>query len=243
MAEFKLHDLASAEKALRRALELDPRSGSVLYNLGVVSLELKKPREALGFLKTASEIGPQNAALAINLVRAHLDNGLQDEALSSLKLAPNLPDIPYSLAVSYFIADDFDQAAEYVSQAIRLDPKDDRALFLLGISLFARNKLQEGQKYLGQAIRLKPRNPFYQCFEGMLLASDGQDATAEQRFYNVLAIDPSYALAHYQLARLYRVSDAWLVQRHSFWPREPLRMRSGEECRSGGFCGCMYDLT
>ena len=45
------------------------------------------------------------------------------------------------------------------------------------------------------------------------------------------------------LARLYRVSDGRLVQPRNFWPREPLALRSGQGCRSGGFCACMYDLT
>jgi Flp pilus assembly protein TadD len=44
MAEFNLHNLAAAEKALRPALELDPRGASVLYNLGVLLLEENKPR-------------------------------------------------------------------------------------------------------------------------------------------------------------------------------------------------------
>jgi Tfp pilus assembly protein PilF len=37
----------------------------------------------------------------------------------------------------------------------------------------------------------------------MLLTSDSRDAAAEQRFQSALAIDPSYALAHYQLGRIY----------------------------------------
>ena len=45
------------------------------------------------------------------------------------------------------------------------------------------------------------------------------------------------------LARLYRVSEGWLVQRQNSQPRRPLQMRSGRGCPSGGFCTCLYDLT
>ena len=45
------------------------------------------------------------------------------------------------------------------------------------------------------------------------------------------------------LARLYRVSKGWLVQRQNSQSRRPLQMRSGRGCPSGGFCTCLYDLT
>ncbi len=81
MAEDRLHDLPSAEKHLRVALDLDPRSGSVLYNLGVLLLEEKKSREAIRYLERAAETSSQGPELSVNLIRAYLEEGNQTRAL------------------------------------------------------------------------------------------------------------------------------------------------------------------
>jgi len=47
MADLRLHHPAAAEKNLRHALTLDPRSGSVLYNLGVLLLEEEQGSSSL----------------------------------------------------------------------------------------------------------------------------------------------------------------------------------------------------
>ena len=340
LTEDRLNERALAEQHLRRALELDPHSGSVLYDLGVLLLEEKKSREAIPYLEKAGKTGAQTPELSINLVRAYLDEGrkaqalalagsarrrytsaafnltlgevllsyglsaeardlLQDAnradpgrleivlplsraclqekdfraaqaALSSVeragqndpefhallaqsyvlsndkdqalaemgravalssdnplyllrearyyqkygnqtraleilakaaRLAPNLPDIPYSIAISHFIADEYVEAARYAAEAVHLAPADDRAIFLQGISLFAMLD-KRAEALLLQAIHLKPRNPFYQCFEGMLLATEDRISEAEQRLRIALDLYPSYALAHYQLGRL-----------------------------------------
>jgi predicted Zn-dependent protease len=85
MADFNLHHLAAAEEALGEAWRLDPRSGSVNYNIGVVLLEQKRARDALPFLHRASTIGPGSTETAVNLVRAYLGNNQEEEGPAGIK--------------------------------------------------------------------------------------------------------------------------------------------------------------
>ena len=50
---------------------------------------------------------------------------------------------------------------------------------------------------------MRPGNPFYQCFYGMALLSENRMSEALAPLQKAIALDPSYALAHYQLGRLW----------------------------------------
>jgi predicted Zn-dependent protease len=49
---------------------------------------------------------------------------------------------------------------------------------------------------------LDPQNPYFECFYGMVLFSEGNIPGAREHFEKALALNPAYALAHYQLGRL-----------------------------------------
>jgi tetratricopeptide (TPR) repeat protein len=64
-------DLATAERAYRRALELDPRDDRAMNNLGNVMAMLQKPGRALELYQAAVEVNPRNAAAHFNASQIH----------------------------------------------------------------------------------------------------------------------------------------------------------------------------
>ena len=81
VAELHLGNAPAAERCLRHALELNPQSVNTLYNLGVLLLDQKKPRQAIPYLEKASQAGPPSPELSVNLIGAYLDSGNKDRAL------------------------------------------------------------------------------------------------------------------------------------------------------------------
>jgi len=73
MRALHMHDRASAEAALRRAIKLEPAAVNALYNLGVLLLDDKKPADAAKYFEKAKQAGPLSPELAINLIRSHLE--------------------------------------------------------------------------------------------------------------------------------------------------------------------------
>jgi tetratricopeptide (TPR) repeat protein len=87
MAEVHLGNAPVAERCLRHALELNPQSVNTLYNLGVLLLDQKKPRQAIPYLEKASQAGPSSPELSVNLIGAYLDSGNKDRALEVARSA------------------------------------------------------------------------------------------------------------------------------------------------------------
>ena len=56
LVEVNLGNLQSAEKSFRRALQLEPRSASTLYNLGVLLLQQDRAGEAIFYLQKAYQV-------------------------------------------------------------------------------------------------------------------------------------------------------------------------------------------
>ncbi len=83
-AETQLHHAAKAEAAFRRSLALKPESPDTLYNLGVVLLDEKRPREAIPYFEQAAALEHARPELSVNLIRARLDSG---DPKTALKIA------------------------------------------------------------------------------------------------------------------------------------------------------------
>jgi len=209
LAEVYLQEKDSAH-ALQVLESISPssRDSAYFHFLMAQGYFLAGQKDAtLAEMGRAIELDNRNPVFLLTLARYYQKYGNQQKALDALegaaRLAPDLPEIPYSMAVSYFIADDFDSALKFAQESLKIDPSFDRALFLLGIGRFAQGKLPEAEQALAQAEKLRPNNPFYPCFEGMVLLSENRSQEALPYFQRALALDPSYALAHYQLGRLY----------------------------------------
>ena len=87
MSALHAGDRPAAEAALDRAVKLEPKAQSALYNLGLLRLEDKNPKEAAAYLEKARQAGPLSPELAINLTRAYLEAGQNERAVSTVETA------------------------------------------------------------------------------------------------------------------------------------------------------------
>ena len=134
-AEVQLHQPAAAESALRHSLALDATSANTLYNLGVLLLERKRPREALPYFERASRIDPASIEICVNLIRAQLDAGYPERALHAVDAS--LPDVSNSPAFNLAAAKSFlahgmpEQATGFLKKADASMPSQQEVLLPL----------------------------------------------------------------------------------------------------------------
>lgn len=112
--EFHLKEFRSAESALRSALQRDPKSLDIRYNLGVLLLEQKRPLEAVTYFDQASRVPQAAPEVFTNLIRAYLDSGNLKSALRASAAVPAAvrDSAAFQLAVgSSFLAHDRNRQA------------------------------------------------------------------------------------------------------------------------------------
>src|SRR3954470_21664732 len=95
VTEIQLHDYSAARQALEKALRLNADSTDALYNLGVLSLEESRPKQAVTYFETAERKGRSGPELAVNLVRAQFEAGDRQEGLKTARDASrHFQDVP-----------------------------------------------------------------------------------------------------------------------------------------------------
>lgn len=181
-----------------------PRSRARANSLGGPS---RSSGRIFAEINEAIRINPYNPLYWLALGRFYQDYGQEQEALQTfegaLHFASKLPEIPYSLGMQYFIAVDFLRTTEYVKRPAALAHEYDCALYVLGVSPATLTCFSGAEQFLTEAGRLNPNSPYYECFYGMELFSREKLSEACKHFQRALELDPSYALAHYQLGLLF----------------------------------------
>jgi tetratricopeptide (TPR) repeat protein len=99
-----LRDLDGAERAFRRALELNPENANAHYNMATILIEKKRLDEAASHCREALRIDPEAFEAHLNLGRILVDKGELDEGI------------------------------KHLSEAIRLRPQDPLAEYHLGLA-------------------------------------------------------------------------------------------------------------
>ena len=119
--------LAKAQ-ALHKAAPQLPVSN---YCMGHALGAMRRPREALPFLRKAAQLEPRNVDFLIRYGRALLDSGRVREAEGVLTKArdlnPRLPIVPWTLGVFYASIDRFDRAVDFYRDVMSLELPPDFA--------------------------------------------------------------------------------------------------------------------
>jgi len=87
MNYYQTDELGEAEKAFRRAIELEPRSKDAIYHLGMISLRSRKLDAARSYFREAISLGFGNADVEYNLACVEALSGHPEEALRHLEAA------------------------------------------------------------------------------------------------------------------------------------------------------------
>lgn len=153
-------ELATAEKHLKRAIEIDPKYALAYAELGaLLAGQIDRAKEAVGMLQKAIEYEPNDGWSLAYLTHALRLLGEIEAADEQYRRLLDLwPDrsMPYWL-YGNFLAEENDgcSAAEYyLRKAVEIDPEDQWANFYLGKYLHFWDQNDEAKKLLTKAARL-----------------------------------------------------------------------------------------
>jgi serine/threonine protein kinase/tetratricopeptide (TPR) repeat protein len=166
-------DFAESEKALSRALALDPDLPEVLNAEGRKLLMEKKQQEALVVLQRAVEMDPKMDAAWANIGRAHRDLGNYAEGLEAIRTA------------------------------IRINPQSFRHRISLGNFYEKWSEYKEAGAAYREALNLKPNSTIAWNNLGSTHLRRGEPEEAAQAFQRALAEDDAYGSAWSNLGVAY----------------------------------------
>ncbi len=158
-AYVKKGKYSEAEKALRRAITLDPGDGNAHLNLATALEKLNRLDEAMKHADIA--LTTRNANLAkihqvrgIVLVKQQKLPAAIAEMEEALSLTPFAYPALVNMGMAYGMSGKHEKAEEYFRRAMSVEPGDGSAYLNLGICLEAQNRLNEAAEVLKHGLSI-----------------------------------------------------------------------------------------
>ena len=148
-----------AEKALRKAADLDPKSAYVWTNLGLVAYARGRDQEAFLDFQRATELDAKYLQARLNKAAIYMDCGDYRHARLELEKAveidPGDVDARVALGVAARGDGKTEEARQSYEKALEIQPENAAALYDLGILYMDFDKVPtKAQKFLGQYVDL-----------------------------------------------------------------------------------------
>ena len=204
---------AEAEPLLRRALQLDPRSGLAHTYLGQVLLAHHRLAEAMDEFEAvlayeakdeAAREGERSAAegAAVQL----RNDGKNEVALSVLQRALNLlPDdtvLLTDLGIQAQSMHRLSMADEALTRVLELQPEEPRALYALARTEIDQDRFAPAEAHLHAYLALRPNDATAHYGLGHLYQLQQQTEAAKAEFGRSLALQPQQTESYYQLGQI-----------------------------------------
>jgi TolB-like protein/cytochrome c-type biogenesis protein CcmH/NrfG/predicted Ser/Thr protein kinase len=155
--ENAAQNLARAEKAARRALELNPNLSEGLVNLGGILAEQGRNVESISTLRRAITLAPNSDVVWGQLGYVYHYAGLDDFAEKAFRRSAELsPDtrIHWMHARMLLYLGRAPEAEQEMRQALAENPNQFKAMAFLGKFLYYQGKLDEAERVLKRAVEL-----------------------------------------------------------------------------------------
>lgn len=190
------------EYLVRRALEFDPSSPDVVYEMGALMQQLKRPREALPYFERHLDMVSDDEQTLVQMGKCYSDLGRFAEAEATLRKAVALADDAVGEYNLGYVLEQVGRGAEAEQQyrrALALNPGLASAHTNLGTALAARGRFGEAVTHLAEAARLQPGSASARNNLGALLLQQQKIDAAGREFMLALELDPDHADAHANL--------------------------------------------
>jgi tetratricopeptide (TPR) repeat protein len=231
LMQYESHEYSRAEQAFRRALGINKSLFVPNLFLGLDLLELKRPREALGFLLAAEKLNPQDTQVLLALGRVF--HVVADLARSrqwyqrAADLAPNNGEAWYGLGVAYLdLAPSTDTVRAYqergmaaLARAGDLEPESPRMHALLGDAYQHQQMFREAREEYSKMLALQPDSIAGLAGLAAACLYDGCLEEARLTAQRALARDPKDSEVNLLMGEI-------LVGQHEFASAEPYLERS-----------------
>jgi tetratricopeptide (TPR) repeat protein len=197
-----LRDASWREYLVRRALEFDGNNPDVVYEMGALLQQLKRPREALSYFERHLDMVSDDQQTLVQMGKCHADLRQFAEAEAVLRRAVALADDAVGEYNLGYVLDQVgrpDEAERQYQRALALNPGLPSAQTNLGTALAARGRLTEAASHLAEAVRLEPGNAAARNNLGALFLQQRQLDAAARQFRFALELNPDHADAHANL--------------------------------------------
>jgi protein O-GlcNAc transferase len=197
-----IRDAAWREYLIRRALEFDPANPDVVYEMGALLQQLKRPREALPYFERHLDMVSDDQQTLVQIGKCYSDMGQFAEAEATLRRALALGDDAvgeYNLGYVLEQVGRADEAERQYQRALALNPGLAAAHTNLGTALAARGRFTEAVGHLAEAVRLEPGNAAARNNLGAVFLQQRQMENAARELRLALELNPDHADAHANL--------------------------------------------
>ncbi len=192
----------NAIEQLKKALELQPDSPTMLYNLGVMYMRKEKYREAINAfnnsLKYLSSTGYTNIniiinpevfmGVSVNLGMIYIYLEMYDSAIevlkNALKFYPDDFDANWNLAVAYYTKGDITNAIPQLNRCLKLNPKSPEIHNAIGLLYYGSGLYYAALDEFQKAEEMNPDEKQYSYNKAVVLAKLGRDKEATEAFGN-----------------------------------------------------------
>ncbi len=206
-AATRLHragQLAEAEQAYRRVLEVAPDTTQAVYLLGVVTRQLGRPDEAMGLFRRAVSRQPDLAAALAELAKLYQEQGRLEDSVEALRrliaLRPDMGNLYNNLGVVLRRLGKPEEARVAYQRAIALGSNCAETHYNLGCVLRELERHREATVAYRQAIALQPEMADASRCLASVLRSSGDLETAGQVLEEWLHHDPDNPVARHMVS-------------------------------------------
>jgi tetratricopeptide (TPR) repeat protein len=196
----------AAVRHLERARALGTNQSEIDLTYGQALLLLKRPRDAIPYLRRAFEAKLLPHISGFDLARAHAASGDRASALRVLQtLRPERPDDGEAWRRLGQLALDLDAprlSEAFLRQALRVEPGSADGHEQLGLAMARAGRFEEAVGAFQEAARIAPRDASVRLNLAVGLAEIGRVDDARREAQEALRIDPSYDKARQFLKQL-----------------------------------------
>lgn len=198
--------LGNAERAARRALELDPDNLGALSNLGIILQEADKLDASLDVLRRVVELDPTNSEFHNNLGNTLQCAGLLLEAKTAystaIELNPDYDSAYANLARLLSELGEFDAGLEAARQAIDINPQCNPAYLHAATIHIKRQQLPEALCKVDALLNYMPTHAEALQVRAALLSDADEPEEAEHAARQALTLAPNSGDAALALAKV-----------------------------------------
>ena len=204
LAYHRAGRLDKAEVLYRKILNRVPDHPDAMHMLGAIATGRSRPERAIQLIGKVLEIFPNAAEAHFNLGNAYVAAGKRPDAIASYRRAiASKPD--YALAYSSLGREqskerDFVGALASCRRGIQLDPTLADSHLNLGIALWNLGRLAEAEAAFRETLRLNPGHVYALGYLAQVLIEYSRFEDARRCQEQILALQPTDALAHRALA-------------------------------------------
>lgn len=188
-------DSARREQIVRRALEVDRDNPDVVYELGALLQQLRRPEEALPYFDRHLEMVDDDQQTLVQLGKCYSDLRRLDEAETMVRRALAIGDDAvgwYNLGFVMEQSGRGAEAEEYYRKALTVDPSHASSYNNLAALLAERGRLTEAMDLWRTVIRLNPVHADAHANMGAALAQQGRFEEALRYLNEALRLNPNH---------------------------------------------------